>query len=197
MNIYSVEEIVNEFLELFPSYDVLQRMPTLEKYIKEALFKSLSDDLKFYYSGQEVKVAHGEGDLPIMLDRLLNVYTVIGEVAVPVSHRKVGNKLQVFETCSVVYINYYGQEANPCAYSIYQKDYAIYYAMNKLLEDDVYRGIELNRDFYGLINSKLDTNKRALLRQPKLSWDEMANLIFIQRYGKYYSVTNAPLKVFQ
>lgn len=194
MDLYTIEEITDIATETYPSYDFESRRLTFKRYAKEALRKVQGVKDKALFTGVKLDVQlNNEAELPKNLNRLLNVYGVKNGRYFPVDYKQYGNKLEFYiDTCDFscvdIRINYHG-DGDEIAYSNEQKDYAMHYALEVLLRNDLMSNPSLS-NFYQLVVSQRDFNFAPATRK-RLSLDEINNAIMAYRYGKYYTNSNS------
>jgi hypothetical protein len=197
MNIFSVEDILDCIREDYPTIDFSQRKPSVLRWIKDALSTIAGvDSLWYYYGGIPVQVSENIGQLPSNVERLLNVYKSNGTSYQPITFKLVGDKVQVHESCDIIHINYYGTEAEIKAYTLAQRDYAMFYSIERLMQDDIYAG-QTNIPFYQMIVQKRDETKRMASKERIPSWDEIAGAISAFKYGKFSMDARHPRNNFQ
>lgn len=191
MNVYTTQDIVDLIIEEFPSYDISQRIPTVEKFIRTALWSVQGVRDKGIYTGVEVPILNGFGTLPDNLDRLLNAYVLKGKQYFKLNYKHTSNTIQIFQQgeCPpfTALINYYGNKGNCIAYNDNQRDYAIYYSVERLMRDDLLRqAIDVNS--YQMVVANRDKSRRAA-DDYIVSLDEIDDAIMAKKFGKFYNDT--------
>lgn len=197
MQVYSIEEIIDNIREDYPSIDFAERELSVKRWIEEALknIPGRHSSNWYYNGGISILIQNGIGQLPSSLERLLNVYVHSGDTYIPMPYKQVGDKIQVAQSCKEVFLNFYGTSGEVCAYSLVQKNYAALYAVEKLLKDDIYRGAG-DVNFYKLIVADKDSALRVAGKETLPSWDEIANAIYAKNYGKFSPNANHPRYTF-